>query len=80
MLRDNSHGGQPEVVEFAEAMVWQDHPRRAVNHVCQFIAKEVEELVRRLMGAALDGMVALGEGPRWGGKDDRETVAAEVSQ
>ena len=61
-------------------MVWKDHPRRAVNHVGEFFAKEVEELMCGLMGAPGDSVIALGEGPWRGGKYDRETASAEVAK
>ena len=41
MLWDNAHGGQPELSEFAEPVVWKNHPGGAVHHVGEFIAEEI---------------------------------------
>jgi hypothetical protein len=65
-------------VELTESMVRKDHPRRPVNHIRKFVAKEIEELVGRLMGATCHGVITLLEGPRGGGEDNREAAAAEV--
>jgi hypothetical protein len=38
VLRDDSHGGDAQIAQVSQAMVWKDYPGGPVDHVGHFIA------------------------------------------